>query len=172
MFLLCPELSLDFGNSPHYLFSSAAAFSGNNETSVGGSTIPIISGKGLRKKSWKTHCTLCHNSVGKCVVLDLACRVLCSQVMSMVRGKYLQFFSIVRLDPLVTSLFIRREGDSFSIWKSFTGDESLGGDFFAEHFFKITLFSLPAFSWAHCGFLFGPASAQTYWTSCLHLVAL
>lgn len=93
-----------------------------------------------------THCTVCHNSVRKCVVLDLACRVLCSQVMSMVRGKDLQFFTVVKLDPLVASLFIRREGGSLSIWRSFTGDESSGGDFFAEHFFKITLFSLPAFS--------------------------
>lgn len=98
-----------FGNSPHYLSLSAAAFSGNNETGhdlsgcMGGRPISIISGKGLRKKSWKTHCNVRHNSEGKCVVLDLASRVLHNQVMSMVTGKDSQFFTIVKLDPLVAS---------------------------------------------------------------------
>lgn len=157
MFLLCSELSLGSGNSLHYLSPSAAAFSGNNEIGhdlcgcMRGRTIPIISGKGFRKKYWKTQCTKCHNSEGKCVVLDLACRVLCNQVMSMVRGEDLQFFTIVKLDPLVASLFIRGEGGSLSTWRSFIDDESLGEDFFTEHIFKIT-FSLPAFSWAYVAF--------------------
>lgn len=60
------------------------------------------------------------------MVLDLARRALCNQVMSMVRGKDLQFFTNVKLDPPVASLFIRGEGGSLSIWRSFTGDESLG----------------------------------------------
>lgn len=79
------------------------------------------------------------------MVLDLACRVLYNQVMSMVRGEDLQFFTIVKLDPLVASLFVRGEGGSLSTWRSFIDDESLGEDFFTEHIFKIT-FSLPAFS--------------------------
>lgn len=64
------------------------------------------------------------------MVLDLTSRVLCNQVMSMVREKDLQFFTIVKLNSLVASLFIRGEGGSLSIWRSFTGDESLGGDYF------------------------------------------
>lgn len=63
------------------------------------------------------------------MVFDLASRALCNQGMSMVRGKDLQVFATVKLNPLVARLFIR-EGVSLSIWRSLTGDESPEGDFF------------------------------------------
>lgn len=147
-----PVFRAVFGNSPRYLSPTATAFSGNNETGnelggcVGGSRFPPQLGKDLGKIP------------ARCITMDFVIQkengwlltlqaessagVLLNQVRSVVGGKDLQFVAIVEVAPLSPIYFTREEQCSPSTGRSFTGAESPGGDFFAEHLSQIAFFSL------------------------------